>query len=61
MKTPEAKGRVVATAVRMERDDLTDDVFLVFKVLDESFKQRVRKDWEKDIPMKLVGRELVEE
>jgi len=61
MRTPEKPKRVVATAVRVEWDDLTDDMYLVFKVLDEGFKQRVRKDWEKDIPMKLVGKDLVEE
>lgn len=51
----------VARAVRMEIDQLTGDLYLVFKVVDESFKQRVRESWMADVELKVLGRDLVEE
>lgn len=49
----------IARAVRMEIDPLTGDVYLVFKVLDEAFKQKVREDWDQDVELKILGRDLV--
>ena len=48
----------VARAIRMEVDTLTGDLYLVFKVIDESFKQRVRDNWMDDIELVLLGKEL---
>lgn len=50
----------VARAVRMEVDPITGDLYLVFKVIDESFKQRVRENWNADVELKVLGRDLVE-
>ena len=50
----------VARAVRLEVDPATGDLYLVFKVIDESFKQRIRENWEADIELKVLGRTLVE-
>jgi hypothetical protein len=50
----------VARAVRMEVDPLTGDLYLVFKIIDESFKQRIRESWEADVELKILGRSLVE-
>jgi hypothetical protein len=50
----------VARAVRMEIDPITGDLYLVFKVIDESFKQRVRDNWMDDVELKLLGRALIE-
>jgi hypothetical protein len=49
----------IATAVRIECDSDNDDVFIVFKITDEKFKQEVKKDWSQDIEVKVKGRDLV--
>lgn len=51
-------NNTVARAVRMEFDPITGDLYLVFKVIDEAFKQNVRENWSADVPLKLLGREL---
>lgn len=50
----------VARAIRMEIDPLTGDLYLVFKVIDESFKQRIRENWDADVELKILGRALIE-
>lgn len=45
----------VATAVRLEIDNDTDDVFVVFQITDEKLKQTIRLDWEKDLPLRIIG------
>jgi hypothetical protein len=50
----------VARVVRMEVDPLTGDLYLVFKIIDESFKQRIRENWEADVELKVLGRDLIE-
>ena len=54
------KHNTVARAIRMEIDPITGDLYLVFKVIDESFKQRVRDNWMDDVELKLLGRALIE-
>lgn len=49
----------IARAVRIEIDPITNDVYLVFKVIDEAFKQNVRENWEQDVELKILGRDLV--
>ena len=51
----------VARAVRIEIDPNTGDVYLVFKIVDVAFKQRVRDDWSADVQLKVLGRDLVED
>lgn len=50
----------VARAVRIEVDPLTGDLYLVFKIIDESFKQRIRENWEADVELKVLGKDLIE-
>ncbi len=50
----------VARAIRMEIDPNTGDLYLVFKVVDEDFKQRVRENWSRDVQLEVMGRDLVE-
>jgi hypothetical protein len=50
----------VARAIRMEVDPITGDLYLVFKVIDESFKQRVRDNWMDDVELVLLGKTLKE-
>lgn len=50
----------VARAIRMEIDPNTGDLYLVFKVIDEGFKQRVREDWNQDVELRILGKDLIE-
>lgn len=52
---------IIAKTVRVEHDPYTDKIYLVFEIVDEGFRQRVKKDWMQDIDVKLVGRNLVED
>ena len=45
----------------MEHDPNNDKIYLVFEIVDEGFRQRVKRDWMQDIDVKLVGRNLVED
>jgi hypothetical protein len=54
------KDRVVAEAVRMEYEEKTGDLYIVFKVKDEKYKQELKKNWTKDIEFRLVDKVLVE-
>jgi len=54
------KYDTVARATRMEIDPNTGDLYLVFKVIDEGFKQRVREDWNQDVELEILGKDLKE-
>lgn len=49
----------VATAVRLEVDENKDDVYIVFLITDEQFKQKVRENWLQDLECKLINKSLV--
>ena len=53
------KYEVVAKAIRLEVDESKDDVYIIFKITDERFKQKVRADWEDDVEVRVVNKELV--
>lgn len=55
-----SKPDTVARAVRMEVDRLTGDLYLVFKVIDEGFKQRVRENWTDDFVLRMSVKDIVE-
>lgn len=54
-------NHTIAKVIRIERDPDTDNIYLVFKIVDEGFKQRVKQDWMQDIDVKLIGKDLIEE
>ena len=54
------KHQIVARATRMEIDPLTDDLYLIFRVTNEAFKQKIRENWESDVELKIKGKDLVE-
>ena len=56
-----ALNHTIAKAVRVEHDPNNDKIYLVFEIVDEGFRQRVKRDWMQDIDVKLVGRNLVED
>lgn len=52
---------VVAEAVRIEYEENTGKLFIVFEVKNEKFKQDIKKNWTQDIEYKLVDKTLVKE
>ena len=53
------QDQIVAEAVRIEYDETTGKLFLVFEVKNEKFKNDIRKNWAEDIEYKLVGKNLI--
>ena len=53
------QDQVVAEAVRIEYEEKTGKLFIVFEVKNEKYKQDIKKNWTKDIEYKLVDRSLV--
>ena len=52
--------KIVAEAARVEYIKDSDKVFLVFEVVDESFKKRIKDDWMQDIDLEIINRSLME-
>jgi hypothetical protein len=52
---------VVAEAVRIEVEEKTGKVFIVFEVKNEKMKKDIVKNWTKDIEYRIIDRSLVEE
>jgi hypothetical protein len=50
---------VIAEAVRVEYDEETGKLFLVFEVKSEKYKNDIKKNWTKDIEYRLVGKNLI--
>ncbi len=51
--------QILAKAVRVESDPEKNELYLVFEVVDESFKKRIKENWMDDIELKLIGKNLV--
>lgn len=51
--------QVIAEAVRIEYEEQTGKLYIVFEVKDEKYKQDIKKNWTKDIEYKLVDGNLV--
>lgn len=43
----------VARAVRIETDEKSGKLYIVFEIIDEKFKQKIKNEWDKDIPLEL--------
>jgi hypothetical protein len=52
-------NKVVAEAVRIEWEEKTGKLFIVFEVKDEKYKQDIKKNWAQDIEYKLIDKSLV--
>lgn len=52
---------VIAEACRIEFEEKTGKLFIVFEVTNEKHKQDIKKNWTKDIEFRLVDKSLVEE
>jgi hypothetical protein len=55
------QDKVVAEAVRIEFEEQTGKLFIVFEVKDEKYKQDIKKNWTQDIEYRLVDKLLVKE
>jgi hypothetical protein len=55
------QDKIVAEAVRIEYEEKTGKLFIVFEVKDEKYKQDIKKNWTQDIEYKLVDKFLVKE
>jgi len=51
--------RTVAEAVRIEYEEKSGAVYLVFEITDEDFKKRIKADWTADIEVELEGKKLI--
>lgn len=51
---------VVAEAVRLEFEEQTGKLFIVFEVKSEKYKNDIKKNWTQDIEYRLIDRSLVE-
>jgi hypothetical protein len=52
---------VVGEAVRVEFDEKTGKLHLVFEITNEKYKQSIKKDWTKDIEFRIIDKTLVTE
>lgn len=56
------KKNVIAEAVRIEHEEKTGKLFIVFEVKDEKYKQDIRKNWtNNDIEYRLIDKLLIKE
>lgn len=55
------QDKIVAEAVRIEHEEKTGRLYIVFEVKDEKYKQDIKKNWMKDIEYRLVDKFLVKE
>jgi hypothetical protein len=51
--------KVVAEAVRIEYEEKSGAVYLVFEITDEDFKKRIKTDWTADIEVELEDKKLI--
>ena len=54
------QDKIVAEAVRIEYEEKTGKLYIVFEVKDEKYKQDIKSNWTKDIEYKLVDKYLVQ-
>jgi hypothetical protein len=50
---------VIAKASRVEYDETTGRLFIVFEVVSEVHKKKIRSEWNDDIEYRLIGTNLV--
>lgn len=52
---------VVAEAIRIEVEEKSGKVFIVFEVKNEKLKKDIKTNWTKDIEYRIIDRSLVKE
>lgn len=51
-------NEILAEACRIEYDEKLDKLYIVFEVKNLSFKQKIKKDWIKDLEFVLIDKNL---
>lgn len=51
--------KTIAEAVRIEFEQKTGELYIVFKVIDNKAKEDIKNNWTKDIEYRLIDRSLV--
>ena len=54
-----SQNHTIAKTIRVEHNPESDSLYLVFEVVDEDFKRRIKQDWMEDIEVRVVGTDLV--
>lgn len=54
-----ADEQIVGEAVRIEFDENSGKLYIVFEISNEKQKQNIMKTWADDIEYKLIGKSLV--
>ena len=54
-----ADQEIIAEAIRVEVDENNGKVFLVFEVINEKYRQSIKKTWADDIEFVLINKQLV--
>lgn len=49
----------IAEAIRVEHDEKSDDLLIVFRVTNPKYKQIVKQNWTKDMEFRIVNKKLV--
>lgn len=49
----------VAEAIRIEHDEKSDDLLIVFRVTNPKYKHLIKQNWTKDIEFRVVDKKLV--
>lgn len=52
---------IVGEAIRVEFEEKTGKLFLVFEITNEKYKQSIKKNWSQDIEFRLVDKLLIKE
>lgn len=50
---------VIGEAARIEYEEKSGKLFIVFEIKNEKFKQDIKKNWTKDIEYKIVDKNLI--
>lgn len=61
IKRIKMQNKVVAEAIRIEYEEQTGKLYIVFEVKDEKYKQDLKKNWTEDIEFRLIDKLLVKE
>ena len=51
--------KIIGTAIRIEYEDHTGRLFVVFEITDPQYKNSIKADWTDDLEFKIVDRYLM--
>lgn len=54
-----ALKETVAVAVRVEYRSDSDELYVVFEIVNEDLKKKIKQDWTQDIDFKLIDKNLI--